>query len=135
MHGHGGQPDARVAFVGDDHDAAAVRAQEIRAGDAGLGLHVLFAQKPAGAAGDGLRVVVVIRRHPFPQKSVGNPAAVLVNDRLDDVRGNVVIELNDEFAEVAFQALDAVFAEEGIEVDFLGGHRLGFGEAGDLMLA
>ena len=44
--------------------------------------------------------------------------------------GGVVVELDDELAEVAFEAFDALLDEEAVEVDFLGGHRLGLGQAG-----
>jgi hypothetical protein len=60
-------------------------------------------------------------------------AAVEVDDRFDDVRGFVAVELDDEFAEVGLKALDAVFYQERIEVDFLSRHRLGLGELGDFV--
>ena len=89
------------------------------------------AEENAGAAGDGFRIVVVIGGDALAQEGAGDFAAVLVDDRLDDVGRDVVVELDDELAEVGLEALDAVFDEERIEVDFLGGHRLGLGQAGD----
>jgi hypothetical protein len=127
----GGHAEARVALVGDEQHAAGVRADEVRAGDAGLGLHVFFPQEHAGAAGDGFRIVVVIGGDALALEGAGDFAAVLVDDRLDDVGRDVVVELDDELAEVGFEALDAVFDQEWIEVDFLGGHRLRLGEPGD----
>jgi hypothetical protein len=49
--------------------------------------------------------------------------------------GLVVVELDDELAEVGLQALDAVIYQERIEVDFLGGHRLRLGEPRDAVAA
>ena len=129
--GDGSHAEARVALVGDEHEAAGVGADEVRAGDAGLRLHVFLPEIDAGAAGDGFRIVVVIGGDAFALEGPGDFAAVLVDDRLDDVRGLVAVELDDELAEVGLQALDAVFDQERIEVDFLGRHRLGLGELRD----
>ena len=131
MHADGSHAEAGVALVGDEHDAAGIGADEIAAGDAGLRLHVFLPQIDAGAAGDRFRIVVVIGGDALAQEGLGDFPAVLVDDRLDDVRRLVVVELDDELAEVGLQALDAVFDQKRVEVDFLGRHRLGFGELGD----
>ncbi len=54
-----GQAEAGVAFVRDQHEAAALRRHEVRAGDGGVGLQVLAPQVGAGALGDHLGGVVV----------------------------------------------------------------------------
>ena len=133
--GHGSHPEARVALVGGEDETAAVRADEVGAGDAGLGLHVFFPQVDAGAAGNLAGVVVVFAADAFAEEGLRDIPAVEVDDGLDDVRGLVAVELDDEFAEVGLEALDAVFDEEGVKVDFLGCHRFGLGEPGDAVAA
>ena len=127
--------EARVAFVGHEREAAGVGADEIRAGDAGLGEHVLFAKVDACAAGDRFRIVIVIGGDAFALESAGDFAAVFVNDRFDDVGWFVVVELDNELSEVGLEAFDAVLDEKRVEVDFLGGHRLRLCEAGDAVAA
>ena len=133
MEGDGSHAEAGVAFVGHEDDAPAFGGEEVGAGDAGLGAEVFFPEEGAGLAGEGFGVVagLAVGGDAFFPEGGGDLAAVLVDDGLDDVGGGVAVELDDEFAEVAFEAFDAVFFEEGIEVDFLGGHGLGLGEAGD----
>ena len=135
MNGHGGHAEAGIPLVGGKDETAGVGADEICAGDASLSLHVFFPQKDAGLAGDGFRIVVVFAADAFAEKGFRDVAAVQVYDRLDDVGGFVAVELDDEFAEVGLQAFDAVFDEEGVEVDFLGRHRVGFRELCDAVLA
>ena len=96
MHIHRRHTEAGVAFVRDEHQSTGFRRDEIRAGDDGLCLHVFFAQMIARAMGNGLRVVVVVVGDTFAQKCFGDVAAVFVDDGFDDVRGLIVIELDDQ---------------------------------------
>ena len=131
MHAHGCHPEAGVAFVRDERDAASVCTNEITSSDASLRLHVFLPQMDAGAASDGFWIVVIIDGDAFAEKCLGNLPAIFVDDWFDDVRGLVVVELDDELAEVRLQALNAVFDQERIEVDFLSRHRFGLGQLGD----
>ena len=58
-----------------------------------------------------------------------------MDDRLDDVGRLVVVELDDELAEVGLEALDAVLREKRIEMDFLRRHRLRFRQLRDVVAA
>ena len=100
VHIHRSHAEAGVAFVRDEHQTTRFCGDEIRAGDDSLGLHVFLAEMVAGTVSDGLRVVVVVVGDAFAQKCFGDVAAVLVNNGLDDVRGFIVIELDDELTEV-----------------------------------
>ena len=57
-----------------------------------------------------------------------------MNDWLDDVRGLISIQLNDELPKIRLKALDAVFNEKRVEVDLLRRHRLGLRELGNPVL-
>ena len=49
--------------------------------------------------------------------------------RRDDVRGRLVAKLDDVFAEIGLDRLDAGGLERLVEADLLGDHRLAFGDA------
>ena len=125
----GGEAEAGVALVGDEDEAAGFDGDEVAAGEADIGLEVFFAEEGAGAAGDGLRIVVV-GSEALAFEGLGDLASVFVDDRADDVAWVVVVDLDDEFAEVCLQSFDTVFPQVGLEVDFLGDHGLGFDHFG-----
>ena len=49
--------------------------------------------------------------------------------RREDVRRRLAAQLNDIFAEVGFDRIDPCFLQRMVEADFLGDHRLAFGDA------
>jgi hypothetical protein len=98
------EAEARVALVGHQHDPPALRDDEVGAGQADIRLQILVPQVHAGAAGDRLRVVVVGAEAMALERG-RDLATVLVDDRLDDVRGMVAVDLDDEFTEVGLDAI------------------------------
>ena len=51
-------------------------------------------------------------------------AAALVNDRRDDVRRMIAIDLDDELSEIGLEDVDAGAGERGVQLDLLADHRL-----------
>ena len=125
MYARGGKTEARVAFVGDQHQTAGIRNNKIRTGDAGISSQILASHEVARAAGDRLGIVIVVAE-AFPFETAGDVAAVLVNDRLDDVAGVVAVDLDDVFAEIGFNGFDALRGKVVVEMDLLRDHALGF---------
>src|SRR5271165_1211753 len=119
----GRQAEPRVALVRHDHDPAALGHDEVRAGQAGVRLEVLVAHELAGPLRDHAGVLVV-GAEPAPLEELRDLPAVLVDDRLDDVRRAVVVQLDYELAEVRLQGLDAVLLQVVAEADLLADHRL-----------
>ena len=70
--------------------------------------------------------IVIVVAEAFPFETAGDVAAVLMNDRLDDVAGMVAVDLDDVFAEIGFNGLNALCDKVVIEVDLLRDHALGF---------
>ena len=130
----GGDAEAGVALVGDQDDAAALGGDKVGAGEADVGREVLVAEVVAGAAGDR-RGIVVVGAKALPLEAGGDLAAVLVDDRPDDVAGVVVVDLDDELAEVGLERLHPVAAEVVGELDLLADHRLGLHHLGGAALA
>ena len=118
-----GEAEARIAFVGHQHETATLGGDEVRAGDAGIRLQVFVPHENAGAAGDCFRVVVVVAE-AFALEALRDIASVFVDDRLDDVAGVVAIDLNDVFAEVGLDGLNAHGAEVVVQMNLLGDHTL-----------
>ena len=129
-----GHAEAGVSLVCHEDNASALCGNEVATRDDCLCLHVFLPQEDAGAAGDDFWVVIEIVSDAFPFESAGDFTAVLVNDRADNVGGDIVIELNDELPEIGLEALDTVFRQVGVQMDLLRSHRLRFRHPGDLAL-
>ena len=63
---------------------------------------------------------------PSSAEGLRDVVPVLVDDRRDDVRRMVLVDLDDELAEVRLEDVDAGAGERGVEVDLLAHHRLRF---------
>ncbi len=124
--------EVAVALVGEDHRAPRLGDQEIGAGDADIGGEECRAQ-------DGARLGHEVRRRLelAPGGEFAVRAAeigldrlfVEVDDRGDDMARAVAPDLDDVFAEVGLDHLEARLFEMGVEPDLLRDHRLALGDA------
>ena len=88
-------------------------------------MQVFVPHENSGAASDCFRVVVVVAE-AFALEALRDIAPVFVDDRLDDVAGVVAIDLNDVFAEVGLDGLNAHGAEVIVQMNLLRDHTLRF---------
>ena len=119
----GGQ--AGVALVLCDGDHAGFGDCEIAAGDAHVGGDVLVPQDAARDHGEVLGVIGGGAAELFGEEGA-DLAAGEVHGREDNVVGSLVAELDDVLAEVALDHAVAGLFQRFIQMDFLGGHGLGF---------
>ncbi len=130
--------EVAVAFVGDDDGRARLCNQEVGARDADVGGQEAAAQDGARfrdeafgrrevAAGGEVRVVAA---------EVGFDLMLAqVDGRRDDVARRFAADLEQVFAEIAFEDFDPQVFEMAVEADLLGNHRLAFGDLARATLA
>ena len=121
--GEGGD-EFGVPLIGHDHRRAGLGDQCVRAADAEAGAHELGAQllaRGAHLAADVVRVEGLAGRLG---QQPGGDVAVHVDGGGDDVRGALVGELHQPFAEIRLRDVDAAPFEVVIEADLLADHRL-----------
>ncbi len=119
-----------VALVGDDDAAAGLGDQEIGAGDADIGGEEFLAQPGARFRQD----VAAFMEHAIGRQ-VGVRGAearlpvlpVEVERRRNDMRRQLVAELDDVLAEIGLHRGDAVAFEMVVDREFLADHRLALG--------
>ena len=100
-----------VALVGDDDRGSGLGDEKIRAGDADVGGEKLVAQDRARLAEQlfGLRKVARRRQIAMGAAKVGlDVVAADMDRRRDDVRGRLAAQLDDVFAEIGLDRLDAL---------------------------
>ena len=127
--GRGGA-EASVAFVGDDGQGAGFGDEEVGAADAEVGVQELLAQGHSGDAGHFRDVFRVGYAQPVGEEP-GYLGAGFVEGRGDQVGRGFAGELDDVFAQVGFKDGDALGFQDGVEAEFLGDHRLAFGDDAD----
>ncbi len=116
---------ARIAFVGDDDEAAGFGDGDVGAGDAHLGVEELGAQLAARELhqlGDVGRLALF----DLVAEDVGDFFLGHVDGGHDHVRRRLSGQLNDPLAQVGFADFDAGFFQMRVEVNFLRRHRLRF---------
>ena len=125
--------EVAVALVGDDDRGPGLGDEEIGAGDADVGGEELFAQDVARLGEHMLGLSDRSRSRGrcrcALRKSASTSLARDVDRRRDDVRRRLVAQLDDVFAEIGLDRLDAVRLERLVEADLLGDHRLALGDA------
>ena len=120
-----------VALVGDDDRGAGLGDEEVGAGDADVGLR--GSARAARARASSSSAAGSLRSRSGRQLGVDAAEVRLdlllgqVHRRRDDVARRLVAELDDVFAEVGLDRLDAVRLEMLVEADLLGDHRLALG--------
>ncbi len=133
MHRRRGGAHPAVAFVFHQTQRAGFRDREIDPADADFAGKELFAQHLSGDGVQFLDDLGVRCIGDFFVKQLGDLIAVFVDGGNDDVRGRFVFQLDDVFAEIGFQRLDAAFVQEMVEVHFLRHHRLALDDAGGVV--
>ena len=125
-----GQAHPAVALGLDDDEGAGLGDREVRPGDRHLRAQELLAQVgPRRGSQIGGLVGQVRGRRPARLGHVGEEdladlGPVPVDRRHQDVRGQVVAELDDQLREVGLPRRDAGCGERLVEPDLLGDHRL-----------
>ena len=127
-HVHAGQRGrhAAVALVGDEDHRARLGHGEVGAGDAEVGGEKFLAQFLARDLGEHLGVGGQAGPLQLAREQLGHLALRLVDRGGDDVRGPLVGELDDVLAEVGLHRRHADGLQRIVEMNLLGGHRLGF---------
>ncbi len=114
----------RVALVGDEHDRAALRDEEVAAGDAHVGGEIVLPQHAARLEAQ-LLDARLDRRAVGLVEELGDLLLRLVQRRADDVRRRlVVVDLQDVLAEVGLDDRQARGLDRMVERRLLGDHRL-----------
>ncbi len=128
--GRCGGAHAAVAFVLDQAQGAGFGDGEIDAGEADFGFLEFLAQDVAADLDERIDVVGVIDAGHLFMEQAGDFLLGLVDRRHDDVRGLFVGQLDDVFAHVRFQRLDAGRFGGVVEFDFLADHGLALDHLG-----
>ena len=125
-----------VALVLDEAQAAALGDGEVHAADAHVGGEELGAQHASGE-GRHLRDVgdVGVTGSQLATERLGDLFLRLVDDRRDDVRRHVLVELDDVLAEVGLHHPHVRGLERVVQLDLLGHHRLALDDAPDAVAA
>ena len=121
MNARDGGAEAAIAFVGGEGNHSGIGNEEIRAADSHFGGEKIAAERAAGG-GDQLDRIVSIHVAQFLFEKIGDVFAGKVHGRRDDVIGRFVAQLNDIFAEIGLEGLDAGFLEGRRKMNFLGDH-------------
>ena len=124
--------EVAVALVGDDDRGPGLGDQEVRAGDADVGGQELGAQHLRASASNcsGSARPRSGRRSPCAlRKSCSTSFAVRWIAGAMMWEGRFAAQLNDVFAEVGLDRLDARRLQRVVEADLLGDHRLALGDA------
>ena len=119
-----------IALVGDDDAGAGLGDQEVRAGDADIGIDIFLPQFGARLIQQGarllqraIRVEMVVRL----MKGFRHLVFSHVDRRRDNMARRLVAQLDDVFAQVGLDRLNIVRFEIGVEADLLGDHRFALG--------
>ena len=131
-----GQAHPAVALRFDDDDRARVGDREVGARDGDPGAQELLAQVEPGGLGQlRWRVGQAGRGRPadpshLVDEDVADLGPVAMDGGHEDVRGQVVAELDDHLGEVGLPDVDALEPERLVELDLLGRHRLDLDDLG-----
>ena len=114
-----------IALIGANHHVARLCHTEVASSHARLGQHELIAQVIASAAGEVRRVVIayLLADAPFLELLADGVARDMQRWH-DDMRGFLVHQLYDTFAEVGLHHIDTVFLEIRVHLALLGEHAL-----------
>ena len=123
MHRRNRGAHAAVAFVFDQQQGAGFSHGEVDTGDADVGFEEFLAQHFATDLDQFVDVFGVVHAQFFVEQGA-HLDGVFVNRWHDDVRRFLVVELDDVFAHVRFQAFNATGGEEIIHFHFFADHRL-----------
>ena len=129
-HGGGHSP---VALVGDEDEGSGLGDDEVRAGDAHVGLDELVAEFAPGGVCELFDAGVGVGSQSLVEEGV-HVGLGHVNGGDDDVVGRLSRELDEVFAEVGLDGLDLLFGELAVEVHFLGEHGLALDDGTDALL-
>jgi hypothetical protein len=115
-----------IALIGDDDRCAGLGDQQVGAGDADIGLEIFLAQHLARFAEQraGSERSRSLARCVCTRGSVLDLLTCDMHRRRDDVARMFAAQLDDVFAEIGLDRLDAVGREVVVERDLLGDHRL-----------
>ena len=127
VYGWNGCDHASVAFVGDDADRTGFCNAKVDSAETDIGGEKNFAQYFAGGGGECGNVGGVGDAKLFV-KEFRNLFFAKMRCRGDDVTGSFMPKLNDVFAEVSFDDLDAFFFKSMVEFDLFADHAFGFGD-------
>ena len=120
-----------VALVGDDDRRPGLGDEEVGAGDADIGREIFLPQHGAGfldEGGDFGQVAVGIEMGVGLAEIGLDLIACQVHGGRDDVARPLVPDLDQVFAEIGLDRLDAVRLEVVVEVDLFRDHRLALGD-------
>ena len=116
--------EATIAFVGADHHRTTLCDQEIAPGDAQIRFLVLPSQMIPGDSRQLFRFLGIPgAEHLLEGTSDGR--SVLVNHRHHDVTRSIVIDLEDELAQIGLHRLDTCGFQLWHQLGLLGDHALG----------
>ncbi len=121
-----------VALVGDDDRGAGLGDQEVGAGDADVGVEIALAQDLARLGHQVRRLVQgAVRRQMsvMLQKILAHLFLGHMHRRRDDMARRLTAKLDDVFAEVGLDHLDAGLFQVSVERHLLGDHGFALGDA------
>ena len=118
------ETEARVALIRHKDETAALGGNEISPRQADIRFEILMAEKMSRAPRDRLGIVVVGTEAVFLKRR-RDLTTVLVDDRFDDVRRMVAVDLHDEFAQVGLECLHPVLLQKMREFGLFADHRFG----------
>ena len=119
-----------------DDEGAGLGDGEVGAGDRDPGPQELLAEVLPGRCRERRRLVgQVVRRRPPGRRHPGaedlaDLGPVLVDRRHEDVRRQVVAELDDQLGQIGLPGGDPLRGKGFVELDLLGGHRLDLDDLG-----
>ena len=131
VHARQGRGQRCVALVGYDDHRAGLRDEEVAAGDPHVGSQIMLAQHAPGLEAQ-LVDFGLTRRGVCLGEQVGDFLLALVQRRADDMRGRfVVVDLQDVFAQIGLDDLEAGRLDRAVERRFLAHHRFRLDDLGD----
>ena len=125
VHGRRRRAHAPVAFVFHQQQGAGFGDGEVHAGNTHIRFHEFPTQGPATNL-DQLVNVFGLRLAQFVVEQLGHLPRVLVDRWHNDVGGLFVVELNNVFPHVGFQAFDAPLRQVVVHLHFFADHGLAF---------
>ena len=120
-----------IALVGDDGGRPLIGDEEIGAGDADIGLQESGAEFRARLGHQACRIVQVALGVKLGMRLAEGFLDLSLRHmkcRADEMRRRLAAQLDDIFAEIGLDGLDAVRFEKGVDTDLLADHRFALGD-------
>ena len=133
MDGGEGRAEIGVPFIRTDDKTAGFGDGEVHAGDARFTLQEFLAEVLSRGFGEEWMIAFPLGSPEMFVENLADVLFFLVDGGEDDVAGGFAGELDDPFAEVGVYYFYTPFGEVGVEVAFLGEHRLAFDDFFDVV--